>query len=197
MGIYLTSDLHLGHDKDFIYKPRGFNSVDEANESIISNWNSIINEDDLIYVLGDLTLGDIETNIKLIEQLKGKLFVIVGNHDTDNRLNYYSTCHNIIDIQYAYRIKYRKKLFWLSHYPTNTSNDYSVSDSNNKIDTTIKNRIRKEPTVWNLHGHTHSNEVFQSDLSYGHYNVALDAHDNKPVNIETIIDDIKVREFYR
>ena len=47
MEIYLTSDLHLGHDKDFIYKPRGFNSVDEANESIISNWNSIINEDDL------------------------------------------------------------------------------------------------------------------------------------------------------
>ena len=66
MGIYLTSDLHLGHDKDFIYKPRGFNSVDKANESIISNWNSIINEDDLVYVLGDLTLGDIETNIKLI-----------------------------------------------------------------------------------------------------------------------------------
>ena len=127
MEIYLTSDLHLGHDKDFIYKPRGFNSVDEANESIISNWNSIVNEDDLVYVLGDLTLGDIETNIKLIEQLKGKLFVIVGNHDTDNRLNYYSTCHNIIDIQYAYRIKYRKKLFWLSHYPTNTSNDYLKS----------------------------------------------------------------------
>ena len=68
-----------------------------------------------------------------------------------------------------------------------------VPDSNNKIDTTIKTRIRKEPTVWNLHGHTHSNEVFQSDLSYAHYNVALDAHDNKPVNIKTIIDDINKR----
>ena len=60
MEIYLTSDLHLGHDKDFIYKPRGFNSVDEANESIISNWNSIINEDDLVYVMEDAGFFDYE-----------------------------------------------------------------------------------------------------------------------------------------
>lgn len=190
MGIYLTSDLHLGHDKDFIYKPRGFNSIIESNKSIISNWNSIINDNDVVYVLGDLTLGDIKENINLIKQLKGQLFVIVGNHDTDNRLRYYATCNNIVEIEYAYRLKYGKKSFWLSHYPVDTSNDFWSSESNNKVDQSIKNIIRKEPTVWNLHGHTHSKEIFQPDLKYGHYNVALDAHNNKPISIEDIIKDI-------
>lgn len=35
--IYFTADLHFGHNKEFIYKKRGFNSVDEMNNKIIEN----------------------------------------------------------------------------------------------------------------------------------------------------------------
>ena len=32
--IWFTSDLHFCHDRDFIYGPRGFKSVQEMNEAI-------------------------------------------------------------------------------------------------------------------------------------------------------------------
>lgn len=35
--MYFTSDLHLNHDKEFIYKNRGFNSINEMNNTIIRN----------------------------------------------------------------------------------------------------------------------------------------------------------------
>ena len=34
--IYVTSDLHFGHDREFIWKARGYNSVDEMNEDYFS-----------------------------------------------------------------------------------------------------------------------------------------------------------------
>ena len=37
MSIYFTSDLHIGHDKDFLYKPRGFNNVWDMDNAIIEN----------------------------------------------------------------------------------------------------------------------------------------------------------------
>ena len=34
MAILITSDLHLNHDKDFIYGSRGYSTVEEMNEDI-------------------------------------------------------------------------------------------------------------------------------------------------------------------
>ena len=38
-NIFITSDLHFNHDKDFIWKERGFSNVNEMNEAIVKNWN--------------------------------------------------------------------------------------------------------------------------------------------------------------
>ena len=32
--IYFTSDLHLGHDREFIYKDRGYDNIREMSEDI-------------------------------------------------------------------------------------------------------------------------------------------------------------------
>ena len=40
--VWLTSDLHLSHDRDFIWEPRGFKSVDEMNKAIVANWNRVV-----------------------------------------------------------------------------------------------------------------------------------------------------------
>ena len=169
--IYFTSDLHLNHDRDFIYKPRGFYTVYEMNKTIIENWNSIITENDTVYVLGDLMLGDNEIAIKLIEQLRGNIIVIVGNHDTDRRLEYYNNCSNVVDIKFTDIITKGKYTFYLSHYPTYVNN-------------------RNDKQIWCLSGHTHSKEIFQKQFPYN-YNVSLDAHNNKPVSLEEIIKNIK------
>ena len=49
MDIWFTSDLHLSHNKEFLYKPRGFSSVEEMNETIIENWNSLVSWDDEVW----------------------------------------------------------------------------------------------------------------------------------------------------
>ena len=172
--IYFSSDLHLNHNKPFIYEPRGFKNIYEMNNTIIKNFNSIITWEDDLYLLGDNFLGELESGISLFNQLPGKIHLIWGNHDTDNRKEVMSKCHNVVEtIGYAGMIKYNKYHFYISHFPTCTTNfdDYKKS---------LKQRILC------LTGHTHSKELFEP---CGSYNVAVDAHNCFPVSIDKIIND--------
>lgn len=176
--IYFTSDLHFNHDKEFLYKPRGFNSVEEMNNAIINNWNNIVTDDDLTYVLGDLILGGnsgTERGLDLIKQLRGEIKIILGNHDTKARIEAYKTLPNVTSILYADRLKYNGYSFFLTHFPCITSN--------------LEKETLKQCTI-NLFGHTHSKDKFYLEYPFM-YNVALDAHDNKPVWIENILQDLK------
>ena len=58
-NIFFTSDLHFCHDREFIWGSRGFSSCDEMNNTIIERWNNTVTDYDIVYVLGDLMLGDI------------------------------------------------------------------------------------------------------------------------------------------
>ena len=83
--IYLTSDLHLGHDKPFIYEVRGFKSVEEMNFELIKRYNEVVKSEDIVYILGDCVLGPID-NVAMLAGLNGHKILVAGNHDTDNRL---------------------------------------------------------------------------------------------------------------
>ena len=106
--IWFTSDLHLGHDKDFVVQARGFKTVEEMNAEIIRRWNERVYPDDDVYVLGDLTLGNIEEGIRLIAKLNGYLHIMRGNHDTDKKVERYLELPNVISVQYADVLKYGK-----------------------------------------------------------------------------------------
>ena len=79
-------------------------------------------------------------------------------------------------IGYANVLKYKGYHFYLSHYPTLTSNLDENKD--------LKRRML------NLFGHTHSKTKFYEGRPYM-YNVALDAHNSFPVDLDTIIKDIQ------
>ena len=83
--IYLTSDLHLGHDREFIWKARGFNSIQEMNEAYVERWNSVVDNEDDVYVLGDLMLGNNDIGMNYLNQLNGNIHIVLGNHDTPSR----------------------------------------------------------------------------------------------------------------
>ena len=51
--IWLCSDWHFCHDRGFVYEPRGFNSIEEMNETIVNKHNSIVLPEDDVYILGD------------------------------------------------------------------------------------------------------------------------------------------------
>lgn len=83
MGIYLSSDQHLEHANILKYCPnRNCSSLEEHNETLIQNHNSMVSNTDIIIYLGDLILGNHRKNIpKYVPQLNGIKILIRGNHD--------------------------------------------------------------------------------------------------------------------
>jgi calcineurin-like phosphoesterase family protein len=177
MAIFVTSDLHFGHDREFLWGPRGFQSSKEHDEAIIANWNSVVEPEDDVYVLGDIMLGDNEWGRECMNRLEGRIHLIRGNHDTDKRwYEVYPYIHTVEEMcGWAHVIHYRKYHFYLSHFPTDTANIEAES---------------LHQCMLNLFGHTHSKDKFRADQPM-YYNVALDANDNTPVLLDNIIERMK------
>lgn len=167
---YFTSDLHFFHDREFIYGPRGFSSEEQMREAYIKQWYSIVRKDDDIYVLGDFCAGSDMKKIRdLIISLPGKIHLIIGNHDTDAKVELYRTLPNIVEITYQTKIVRNKRTYYLTHHPLLVSN------------------LESDPSksAINLHGHLHEAKKCSGDRPFT-INVSVDANDNKFVTIEDI-----------
>lgn len=169
--IWFTSDTHFCHNRDFMFCPRGFTNIQDHDETIQMLWNDLIAPDDDVYLLGDVFLMDNNKGLELFKSLNGNIHIILGNHDTESRIDSFIQCENVVSISYAERIKLKKYIFILSHCPM------------------LVHNCRDNAPVWNLHGHTHSPDKFSE--FYHCYNVALDAHNNRPVELDEIIQDIQ------
>lgn len=174
--IFFTSDTHFGHDREFLWGPRGFTSSQEHDEAIIKNWNGTVGPDDIVYHLGDLMLGDNAHGIECVKRLNGHIKLIRGNHDTDARWKLYATLPNIELIGWAEVIKYNKYQFYLSHHPTMTSN----------LDKAPHLRMH----LINLYGHTHQQNQFYTGIPFM-FHVGIDSNNNKPVSIDDVIEAMK------
>lgn len=89
--ILFISDLHHGHDKDFIHNPRGFKNLQEHDETIIKRWNEACSESSIVFHLGDICFND-PTSLSfknLIRRLKFKtLYCLWGNHNASSKAAY-------------------------------------------------------------------------------------------------------------
>ena len=182
--IFVTSDTHFGHDREFVYGPRGFNSIGEHDETIIGRWNEVVGEDDIVYHLGDVMLGDNSYGIECVKRLKGTIYIIPGNHDTTARMNLYKQLNNVHVLESgipgleaaAAMLKYNKYNFYLSHHPTLTSN------------------LEKAPYLKmhliNLFGHTHQTKPFYEEMPYM-FHVGMDSNNCTPVLLDDAIQKMK------
>jgi calcineurin-like phosphoesterase family protein len=182
--IFMTSDTHFGHDREFLYGPRGFNSISEHDEAIIARWNETVGEDDIVYHLGDVMLGDNNYGIECLKRLKGTIYIIPGNHDTATRITLYKQLDNVHVLESgvpgleaaAATLKYNKYSFYLSHHPTLTSN------------------LEKAPYLRmhliNLFGHTHQKKPFYEEIPYM-FHVGMDSNNCTPVLLDDAIQKMK------
>ena len=176
MAIYLTSDWHFGHQREFIWGARNYSSVEEMNEDQIDKVNSLVKPEDDLYVLGDLMLRDTEKGIECVKRLNGNLHIILGNHDTNARIERYKELDAEI-LGWASVLQYRKYHFYMSHFPTLTGN----LDE----DKPLKTR------VISLCGHVHTTNCLIDWGKNPIYHVEVDAHNGYPVLLDDIIEEIK------
>lgn len=81
-NIHFTSDYHLGHQNVIKFDGRPFTGLQEMHKTLIDKWNSVVNEDDIVFYLGDLSYKDRgKTSKWFLDNVKGKIYFIMGNHD--------------------------------------------------------------------------------------------------------------------
>ena len=121
---YFISDIHFGEkkfttsknlngDKNKLYSL----TLDEYDKFIIDNWNNRVNDNDDVYIVGDLSWYKLSKTISLVKQLKGKKHLIVGNHD-ERFLDSKEFCKLFIEIKKYKELYINDYLsIILCHYP--------------------------------------------------------------------------------
>ena len=176
-NIWVTSDWHFCHSRPFIYEPRGFSNEYEMNDTIIKRHNELVQSNDDVYCLGDCMLNNNELGIRCIKQLKGRIHIIRGNHDTDPRMKLYKTCENVVEICEGKFLNYKNYHFYLSHYPCLCSN----YDDDKPL---------KARTI-SLCGHSHTQDHWP-DMNKGLiFHVEIDINKKKPWLLDDIITELK------
>lgn len=84
MTVWFTADQHFGHARLLeLSAARGaaFRTVTEMNAALIHNWNSVVQPDDTVWVLGDVDMHGKDRTLALVDQLVGTKILVAGNHD--------------------------------------------------------------------------------------------------------------------
>lgn len=115
-NIWFTSDLHFNHANIMKFCNRPWKTTKEMDEALISNWNSVVKPNDLIFDLGDFAFANRDKWIELLKQLNGKHYLILGNHDiTRWPGNKVLPLFERVEHQLTLKIDGRK--VYLNHYP--------------------------------------------------------------------------------
>ena len=74
----LTPISYLDHDSIRAHCRRPFNTTDEMNAAIVSTWNGIVTNKDLVYIVGDFAWS---RHRHWVNELNGRKVLIIGTHD--------------------------------------------------------------------------------------------------------------------
>ena len=110
----------------------------------------------------------------MLRQIPGHVHVILGNHDTERRIEFYQSLG--WDVQFSTVIRWGKYRFYLSHYPTVCANEGEDKLSLATI---------------NIYGHTHQDWNWKYEEPFS-YCVCPEANANFPEEISGIIANLQM-----
>lgn len=151
---YYISDLHFFHEHlNVRMDQRGFDSVDSMNAYMIAQWNSRVRENDEVVILGDFSIGRGRETNEILHALRGRKYLITGNHDNYLEDRAFDTSLFQWIRPYA-ELKDNKRKIILSHYPIFCyDGQYRVDSEGN-------------PRSYMLYGHVHKSfdEILVNDF---------------------------------
>ncbi len=133
------------------------------NEYIVKKWNSVVEDDDIVYHLGDVGFGSLQEVKGLIERLNGTKILLRGNHDYKIGTSIWK--------EIGFKEVYKKKIIIdnlvLTHAPTEDVEENQI----------------------NIFGHIHDKPLDERVDKRNHICVSCDVIDYTPVSIERIKDN--------
>ena len=145
-NIFLISDTHFGHGNILTFtdsegkRLRPFDTVEEMDELMVKNWNSVVRPQDKVYHLGDVVMH--KRALPILSRLNGEKVLIKGNHDKE-KLSLYTPYFKDV------RGTHQFDGMILSHIPIHS------------------NSLARWGC--NVHGHLHSNVVTKEGWGEGEY----------------------------
>jgi calcineurin-like phosphoesterase family protein len=204
MNVFFTSDPHIGHrlvarHRYDVVHPHGLALDDEVldwhDDILAQNWDVTVKPDDIVWVLGDVSLGGRAREKAALEWIAarpGEKHLIAGNHDSAHPMH--REAHKdqkryleVFDsVQSAARRRFSlptgKLDVMLSHFPY-------YADHGDGPARYMEWRLRDEG-FYLMHGHTHSRQQFNGREIH----VGLDAWDLTPVSLGVIQEYLTQRE---
>ena len=130
--VWVCSDSHFAHKNICrgvtewrlpdgsipISQTRDFNTIEQMNETIVNNINSVVGQDDVLIHLGDWSFGGFENIKKFRDRILCKeIHLILGNHDTHIENNRDGVQELFTSVNHYTKLMYKFKTFVLFHYP--------------------------------------------------------------------------------
>lgn len=179
-NLWFTADTHFCHEKIIGFSNRPFASAAEMDKELIRRWNESIQDDGIVFHLGDFCLGSSSQWNDIMYRLKGTIFLILGNHDMRNIKKDYMQRFEYVTQQMT--IKVGGQSIILNHNPFLC---YGGSYRD----------------VWQLFGHVHSGPCSKAGLDIPRlqhlfplqYDVGVDNNDYRPVSFAEVKTKIEAQ----
>lgn len=193
---WIISDTHFDHDNILKYEPTRLRDMqakglDDQNEWLIDNWNSVVGEDDLVLHLGDFTFKSPD----YIERLNGRIILLIGNHDV-KKIGFFRKYQNhfpekfflvesvgeVTEPKFLSGIIKQigdKKVFF-NHYPVVSVDPYIKGKAKEMRDE-MRALFHAQNCDLCIHGHVHSND--EKNDKKREINVSLEKTGFKPVRL--------------
>lgn len=143
------------------------------NQTIIANWNRVVDEKDIVYHLGDFCFGKEDYQFDAFrDQLKGTIVFIKGNHDRlawRNRRKFFASHDSY------HEIEVNGKDITLCHYAMRVWN-------------------KSHHGAWHLYGHSHGS--LPDDPHSLSFDVGVDCHNFTPISFEQV-EAIMTKKFWK
>ena len=169
---YFTSDTHFNHENIIKYCKRPFKDVKENDAELIRRWNEKVPEDGIVFHLGDVGFGNPKKIKSILEQLHGKIYLVIGNHDWKNIVS--EQAWRFEDMTQQINMKIGKRNIILNHYPM----------------LAFAGAWRGENAAYQLFGHVHTSPYSDEGLDQqrlkilftSQYDVGVDNNNFTPIS---------------
>lgn len=186
--IYFSSDHHFWHNNILKYCNRPFETVEEMNQALIDNWNSVVGPDDHVYHLGDFCFGNVEkwNTVLAPGVLNGHIHLILGNHDPDRIFREGTMFERFDSIDFQKILIIEGWTVILNHFPF-------LSFSNNL-----------DHKVLQLFGHIHSGPEGRGNVlpegykvQWNQYDVGVDNNWYSPISWAQVKERMRLEEYMK